>query len=86
MGIPTVTVVSTAFAPLAQVTAQGIGHRSLPFVVVPHPVGDRDDALVKRRGEEIAAQCARVLTTPIEQLAREFADKNYPSPDAVMPR
>ncbi len=66
--------------------AQGIGHLSLPIVVVPHPVGDRDQELVKKRGEEIAAECVRVLTTPVEDLAREFEDKQYPPPAAVMPR
>jgi hypothetical protein len=64
---------------------QGIGHVSLPIVVVPHPVGNRDEGLVVKRGEEIAAECVRVLTTPPEALAREFEDKQYPLP-AVMPR
>ena len=59
---------------------------SLPFIVVPHPVGDRDEALVRRRGEEIAGQCARVLTTPVEELQREYKDKKYKLPAAVMPR
>ena len=59
---------------------------SLPIVVVPHPVGDRDAALIKKRGEEIAAQCVRVLTTPVEELEREFKNKQYPLPATVMPR
>ena len=80
------TVISTAFAPLAQVVGEGIGHVSLPIVVVPHPVGDRDLDLVKRRGEEIAHECVRVLTTPVAELVREFEGKQYPPPDAVMPR
>ena len=58
---------------------------SLPIVVVPHPVGDRDAALIKQRGAEIAAECVRVLTTPPETLAREFETKQDPLP-SVMPR
>jgi hypothetical protein len=81
-----VTVISTAFAPLARVTAEGVGRIALPMVVVPHPVGDRDEALVQRRGEEIAALCAQLLTTPVERLEREFRDKKFPLPDALMPR
>jgi hypothetical protein len=81
-----VTVVSTAFAPLAQVVAEGIGRPGLPLVVVPHPVGDRDEAIVSKRGEEIAAACVRVLTTPLAELEREFTGKQYPLPEAVMPR
>jgi hypothetical protein len=79
-------VVSTAFAPLAQVVCEGIGHPCLPIVVVPHPVGDPDEALVRKRGEDIAKECVRVLTTPAETLAREFEGKRFPLPDTVMPR
>ena len=59
---------------------------SLPIVVVPHPVGDRDEAQVRLRGSRIAEQCARILTTPVDVLARELAEKQHPLPDAVMPR
>ena len=65
---------------------EGIGHSSLPIVVVPHPVGNPDAALVTKRGEDIANECVRVLTTPAEALAREFESKPFPLPDAVMPR
>ena len=65
--------------------AEGIGHLSLPIVVVPHPVADREE-MVKKRGEDIAHECVRVLTTPAATLAREFEAKQYPLPNAVMPR
>ena len=65
---------------------EGIGHLSLPIVVVPHPVADRDEELVKKRGEDVAQECVRVLTTPAAALAREFEGKQYPLPKAVMPR
>ncbi len=86
LGIPTVTVISTAFAPLAQVVSEGIGQMSLPIIVVPHPLGDRDVNVIRQYGEDIAEQCARVLTTPVGTLLREFKDKQYPLPGAVMPR
>ncbi|HXF68124.1 MAG TPA: hypothetical protein VNK67_15685 [Burkholderiales bacterium] len=79
-------MISTAFAPLARVVAEGIGQSSLPIVVVPHPVADRDLELVRSRGAEIAADCVRVLTTPAGDLEREFGNKRYPLPAAVMPR
>lgn len=79
-------MVSSAFAPLAQVTGEGIGHMSLPFVVVPHPVGDRDEALIQKRGADVAAQCVHALTTPVDTLAREIRENPYPLPRAVMPR
>jgi hypothetical protein len=79
-------LISTAFAPLAQVVAEGIGHASLPIVVVPHPVGDPDEAVIRRRGEQVAAECVRVLTTPAELLVREFEGKQQPLPKGLMPR
>jgi hypothetical protein len=79
-------VVSSAFAPLAQVTAQGIGHDDLPFVVVPHPVGDRDTALIEQRGAAITDACVHALITPAETLAREVNQHPFPLPDTVMPR
>lgn len=77
---------STSFAPLARTVAEGLGHFSLPILVVPHPVGDRDASAVRGKGERIAGECVRVLTGSKEGLHREFADKQYPLPKAVMPR
>jgi hypothetical protein len=54
--------------------------------VVPHPVGDRDESLIRQRGADIARDCVKVLTTPVEELSREFEGKRYPPPRAVMPR
>ena len=49
-------------------------------------MGDRDDAVIRNRGVDIAEECVRVLTTPAETLEDEFEGKQYPLPDAVMPR
>ena len=64
---------------------EGLGRVSLPIVVVPHPVGDRDENLIRKRGEDVAQECVRVLTTPAEKLAQEFERRQYPLP-ALMPR
>ena len=77
---------STAFAPLAQVVGQGIGHASLPLVAIGHPVGDRDAAAVRQKGVDAAQECVRLLTTSAERLTAEFEDKEYPLPESVMPR
>ena len=42
--------------------------------------------MIQKYGEDIALQCVRVLTTPVETLAREFEGKQYPLPEALMPR
>ena len=67
-------------------TGEGVGHVSLPIVVVPHPVGDRDEQVIRQRGIDIAQECVRVLTMPVDALAREFEGKQYPLPKGVMPR
>lgn len=59
---------------------------SLPIVVVPHPLGHRDEGVIRQCGANIAAECVRVLTTPVEALVREFEGKRYPLPRGVMPR
>jgi len=59
---------------------------SLSIVVVPHPVGDRDEALVQSRGVAIAGECARALTTPADRLSQEYEDKVFPLTSALMPR
>lgn len=65
---------------------EGIGHVSLPIVVVPHPLGHRDEAVIRQRGADIARECLRVLTTDVDTLAREFEGKQHPLPRGVMPR
>lgn len=85
-GIPTVTVISTTFAPLAQVVAESGGYACLPIVVVPHPVGDRDEGVILHRGTAIAAECARILTTAPTELEVEFRARKYPLSTALMPR
>jgi hypothetical protein len=84
--VPTVTIISSAFAPLAQVVGEGIGHMSLPIVVVPHPVGNPDRARVVGAGRDVAQECARILTTEVGALEREFEGKQYPLPRGMMPR
>lgn len=66
--------------------AEGIGHASLPIGVIPHPVGDPDAEVIRRRGEAAAAECVRVLTTTAQTLAREFDGKQQPLPKGLMPR
>ena len=77
-------VCSIAFTPLARVVARGLGHLSLPIAVIAHPVGDPDPALIRDQGIDIAAECARILTTPRDQLDAEFRAKKYPLPPATV--
>lgn len=65
---------------------EGIGHVSLPILVVPHPLGHRDEKVIAQAGRDIADECARVLTTATDTLVCEFEGRQYPLPKGVMPR
>jgi hypothetical protein len=82
--VPTATICSIAFAPLARVVARGLGHLSLPIAVIAHPVGDAEPELVSRKGFDIADECVRILTTPRDELAAEFRAARYPLPPATV--
>lgn len=77
---------STAFATLAQVVGEGIGHANLPIIAVPHPLGHPDESVIHQRGVDIAEACVRVLVTESDALARELEAKPFPLPSGVMRR
>jgi hypothetical protein len=62
MGIPTVTVSTTEFAPLAKDTALGQGAADLSFVVVPHPMGMIPLAEIRKKAEMAFPEILRAAT------------------------
>jgi len=85
-GIPTVALISRSFCPLAQIVAHGVGHPGLPIILLPHPIGDADPEKISRKGVDAAAECVRLLTTPGEAVAQEFAAKKFPLPEHAVAR
>jgi hypothetical protein len=85
-GVPTVALVSRSFCPLGQIVARGEGHSSLPIVMLPHPIGEADQARIAQKGADAAAECVRLLTTPGEAVGREYAGKKFPLPEHAVPR
>lgn len=61
-GVPTVTVVSSAFELLARAEARGLGMDGLPLLVVPHPVNQRSAAELADWGSGLVAGCLEALT------------------------
>ena len=48
-GIPTLTICTDSFKPLAERVSSGLGVRDLPLVIIPHPlVGLTDEAFASR--------------------------------------
>ncbi|MES2561711.1 MAG: hypothetical protein V4637_03195 [Pseudomonadota bacterium] len=62
LGIPTVTVISQAFANAARHQAAGRGMRLLPIVEIPHPMHTAPKAVVTERACAIVSQLAAALT------------------------
>ena len=85
-GVPTVALISRSFCPLGQIVARGEGHHGLPIVMLPHPIGEADQAKIAQKGADAAAECVRLLTTPAETVGAEYAAKKFPLPEHAVPR
>ena len=85
-GVPTVALISRSFCPLGQMVARGQGHEGLAIVMLPHPIGEADEAKIARKGADAAAECVRLLTSPGEAVLREFAAKTFPLPEHAVLR
>jgi hypothetical protein len=62
MGVPTVTVCSTAFAHAARRQAAGRGMDDLPVVEIPHPMHSASQQTVTARAEAVINNLAAALT------------------------
>ena len=69
MGVPTVTVCSTAFAHAARRQAAGRGMDDLPVVEIPHPMHSATQQAVTERAETVMANLAAALTTRAASVA-----------------
>jgi hypothetical protein len=85
-GVPSVALISRSFCPLGQIVARGEGHDGLPIVMLPHPIGEADQARIAQKGAQAAAECVRLLTTPGKKVAAEYAAKKFPLPEHAVPR
>jgi hypothetical protein len=85
-GVPTVALISRSFCPLGQIVARGEGHHGLPIVMLPHPIGEADQARIAQKGVDAAAECVRLLTTAGEAVGQEFTAKKFPLPEHAVPR
>ena len=62
LGIPTVTVISTAFARAARAQAAGRGMGDLPVIEVPHPMHTAPAPVVLERADAVLSNLAMALT------------------------
>jgi hypothetical protein len=85
-GIPTVALISRSFCPLGQIVGRGVGHQSLPIVMLPHPIGEADENRIAQKGRDAAAECVRLLTTKAEAVHEEYVAKHFPLPEHAVAR
>jgi hypothetical protein len=62
LGIPTATVISTAFSRAARLQAAGRGMGDLPIIEIPHPMHTAPATAVRERAEGIVSKLADALT------------------------
>lgn len=73
--VPVATINSEEFVRLGQSEARSLGMPGLPLVTVAHPMGDADEATVRRRARGAVEEIVAVLTTDRERLEAEYRDR-----------
>ncbi len=81
IGLPTVTLISCSFFSLGQAVGRQLDYPGLPIILLPHPIGNTDIEKVRDKGRDAAAEAARLLTTPAEDVAHEYMTREFPIPE-----
>jgi hypothetical protein len=63
-GIAATAIITDRFVQTAQVMAQISGMPGFPFAVIPHPISNNDDAILRAKAAEAVRQCAAILLRP----------------------
>ncbi|MBI2908799.1 MAG: hypothetical protein HYX92_14245 [Chloroflexi bacterium] len=83
-GIPTAYVASEEFAQLAKEEVNALGIGQLPIIMVPHPPKRYTAEQFRPFADKALDEIVHVLTTPADKLGREYRDKAYPKPKAIV--
>ena len=51
------------FTATADAMARAAGIPAFPYAVIPHPISNNDDAVLRAKAREAVAQCVFILTT-----------------------
>lgn len=73
--MPVATIVTDAFAPVAQGHARALGLQDLPIVTTPHPMESLSKPQIEGRASKIVEEIVHVLTVPAEEIAGEYRGK-----------
>ena len=50
------------FTATAEAMARATGVPDFPFAVIPHPISNNEDAVLRAKAKEAVAQCVGILT------------------------
>ncbi|MFH1652143.1 MAG: hypothetical protein ABID87_08620 [Chloroflexota bacterium] len=85
-GVPTITVATTSFTPLARVNARAFGMPDLTVLTVPHPLGGLSAAEVQQRAEDAFPALVDLMLTTTRPGETEAAQVPASTPDTVRVR
>ncbi|MBI3304140.1 MAG: hypothetical protein HYZ72_18915 [Deltaproteobacteria bacterium] len=60
-GILATAIITDRFTQTARVMAQVSGMPGYPFVVIPHPISNNSDAVLRTKAEDTVRQCVAIL-------------------------
>jgi hypothetical protein len=60
-GIPATAIITDRFRETAQVMARVSGMPDYPFVVIPHPISNNTEAVLRAKAEDAVRQCLTFL-------------------------
>ena len=60
-GITATAIITDRFVQTARAMAQVSGVPAFPFAVIPHPISDNDDAVLRAKAAAAVQQCAALL-------------------------
>jgi hypothetical protein len=60
-GIPATAIITDRFRETAQVMARGSGMPDYPCVVIPHPISNTTEAILRAKAEDAVRQCLNIL-------------------------
>ena len=50
------------FTATAEAMARATGLPAFPFAVIPHPISNNDDGVLRAKAQEAVVQCVEILT------------------------
>jgi len=63
-GIAATAIITDRFVPTAQAMAQASGMPAFPLAVIPHPISNNDDAMLRAKAAAAVQQCVAILVQP----------------------